>query len=60
MDRVDFGMRVKKPREDQLHEVCKTLGLESQARPTGLEPATSAVTGLRSNQLSYGPKCFIC
>ncbi len=26
---------------------------------TGLEPATSAVTGQRSNQLSYTPICFI-
>ncbi len=25
------------------------------AGPTGLEPATSSVTGKRSNQLSYGP-----
>ena len=25
------------------------------AGPTGLEPATSSVTGRRSNQLSYGP-----
>lgn len=24
------------------------------AEPTGLEPATSSVTGRRSNQLSYG------
>ena len=25
------------------------------AGPTGLEPATSGVTGQRSNQLNYGP-----
>jgi hypothetical protein len=25
------------------------------AGPTGLEPATSCVTGRRSNQLNYGP-----
>jgi hypothetical protein len=25
------------------------------AGPTGLEPAASCVTGMRSNQLSYGP-----
>ena len=26
------------------------------AEPTGFEPATSSVTGKRSNQLSYGSK----
>ena len=34
----------------QNHEVIKTLGLATQ---TGLEPATSAVTGRRANQLRY-------
>jgi hypothetical protein len=29
------------------------------AGTTGLEPATSAVTGQRSNQLSYVPKSVI-
>lgn len=29
------------------------------AEPTGLEPATSAVTGQRSNQLSYGSTDFV-
>ena len=28
------------------------------AGETGLEPATSDVTGRRSNQLSYSPKAF--
>ena len=28
--------------------------LDKRATPTGLEPATSAVTGRRANQLRYG------
>ena len=31
--------------------------LEMMARETGLEPAASAVTGRRSNQLSYSRGC---
>ena len=34
------------------------ISLESMAGTTGLEPATSAVTGQRSNQLSYVPRLF--
>ncbi len=34
----------------------KDLRLNGLAEPTGLEPATSAVTGRRSNQLSYSSR----
>jgi hypothetical protein len=30
------------------------------ATPTGLEPAASAVTGRRANQLRYGARCSAC
>ena len=33
------------------------LALTNRATPTGLEPATSAVTGRRANQLRYGASC---
>jgi hypothetical protein len=32
--------------------------LKTLAGPTGLEPATSDVTGQRSNQLNYDPAIF--
>ncbi len=43
-------------------ERLRDLGLardRSKARMTGLEPATSGVTGRCSNQLSYIPKLYL-
>jgi hypothetical protein len=41
---------------------CFSVGLgkplKGMAGTTGLEPAASAVTGQRSNQLNYVPSCF--
>ena len=42
---------------DGFKGIALTL-LERMAGTTGLEPATSAVTGQRSNQLNYVPSCF--
>ena len=38
-------------------ERCYQLSYLAVATPTGLEPATSAVTGRRANQLRYGARC---
>ena len=38
--------------------ICSCIGKNTLAERTGLEPATSAVTGLRSNQLSYRSSVF--
>ncbi len=35
---------------------CRPKLLKKLAGTTGLEPATSCVTGMRSNQLNYVPK----
>ena len=40
----------------QRHRVGLSAG--SMAGATGLEPATSGVTGRRSNQLSYAPSAL--
>ena len=41
-----------------MHVSARVLGTDARegelATPTGLEPATSAVTGRRANQLRYG------
>ena len=39
-----------------LNEKARVAGLVRRAGATGLEPATSGVTGRRSNQLSYAPR----
>ena len=41
-------------RSYQLSYLARWLPREELATPTGLEPATSAVTGRRANQLRYG------
>jgi hypothetical protein len=37
----------------------KNRGLKGMAGTTGLEPAASAVTGQRSNQLNYVPNLIL-
>ena len=41
-------------RSYQLSYLAEQSGSLRSATPTGLEPATSAVTGRRANQLRYG------
>jgi hypothetical protein len=44
-----------RPRRRDLLRCGRILRSQSMAGATGLEPATSGVTGRRSNQLSYAP-----
>ena len=55
----------EKPQKRLLHPNCTQIPkvpickpLKGMAGTTGLEPAASAVTGQRSNQLNYVPNCF--
>ena len=50
MCRVPVGLGARRTRTD-------TVVWGFGTGPTGLEPATSAVTGRCSNQLNYGPRC---
>ena len=47
------GLRVARVVRNAKRPLCVS-GASSEATPTGLEPATSAVTGRRANQLRYG------
>ena len=46
-------------RSYQLSYLAACESTTRMATPTGLEPATSAVTGRRANQLRYGAKLVI-
>lgn len=39
--------------DTERRDLCTDLNAQKNARETGLEPATSAVTGRCSNQLNY-------
>ena len=45
--------------EERPLDTCVSRGLHSLATPTGLEPAASAVTGRRANQLRYGASMLL-
>lgn len=45
--------------ESESYDPVCAKSLKTLARETGLEPAASAVTGRRSNQLSYSRGCHV-
>gem|GEM_PF-1358930 len=51
-----FVVRVPAEKRIMKNEERKNAPAFFSAGPTGLEPATSCVTGKRSNQLNYDPK----
>ena len=55
--RARLGHKARESREPTPSE--EERGLSDLATPTGLEPATSAVTGRRANQLRYGAKLCV-
>ena len=48
--------RIGQQRSQRSNGDAQTVHQNEMATPTGLEPATSAVTGRRANQLRYGAK----
>jgi hypothetical protein len=47
--------RARKPQAGKIQPNCERRVWVKLAGATGLEPATSGVTGRHSNQLSYAP-----
>ena len=57
-NRNPIALRLLCPTVPKLRRVKICKCLKNMAGTTGLEPAASAVTGQRSNQLNYVPSLF--
>ena len=55
LERIQSIFAVQKSQVGNLHRKDEMWGFSEMAGTTGLEPATSDVTGRRSNQLNYVP-----